>query len=197
LTRGSTRATNLAMRPNSVRSHLLAFSAIFAVACSLDVTGTGAVGASASEPSTPSSGGGNGGDASSSTSDPSSPGSPDASVAEGSVDPLPECDKDNDGHAEASARCGGDDCCDIDPRTHPGQKEFFANANACGSFDHDCSGSAEPEFGKENCKLGFFDCNGDGFAGDAPCGVTASFTNCAWAGVTCRKNDVSKQQRCR
>jgi len=32
------------------------------------------------------------------------------------------------------------DCCELDPEARPGQVRFFAERNACGSFDYDCDG---------------------------------------------------------
>lgn len=58
---------------------------------------------------------------------------------EGLVTTLPaptECfDLDGDGHS--AVECGGDDCDDVDPAIHPGQKEV------CDDIDNDCSGKVD------------------------------------------------------
>jgi hypothetical protein len=38
------------------------------------------------------------------------------------------------------------DCCDRDWSTHPGQTGYFTQANACGSFDYNCSGNTEEKY---------------------------------------------------
>ncbi len=73
--------------------------------------------------------------------------------------PPPCPDADGDGHADAA--CGGTDCDDSDPSTHPGATE------TCGDgIDQDCSGS-DLECGPPQCP----DADGDGHA-DAACGGT-------------------------
>jgi hypothetical protein len=64
----------------------------------------------------------------------------------------PDTDKDGHGAADAQPQrlCGrlpptgyaasNDDCCDSDKNAHPGQDNFFADANKCGSFDYNCNG---------------------------------------------------------
>jgi len=42
------------------------------------------------------------------------------------------------------------DCCDLDPRALPGQTGWFTQVNACGSFDYDCSNTAERQYGSAN-----------------------------------------------
>ena len=121
---------------------------------------------------------------------------PDASSSADAGDGGP-CDKDNDGHRDVGNVCLGDDCCDVDSLVHPGQTDFFATRNACGTFDYDCNGSESVERGNVNCKLGFFACSGDGFAATTACGVTATYTSCGWAGFSCSHNDDMRAQRCR
>jgi hypothetical protein len=70
-------------------------------------------------------------------------------------------DADGDGYgvdsAEVIARCDAvprapngfaaapGDCCDLDPGAHPGTTSFFTSADRCGTFDWNCSGSAEKQ----------------------------------------------------
>lgn len=54
------------------------------------------------------------------------------------------CDEDGDGFR--SVQCGGPDCCDLDPRTFPGQPKWFDEPNACGSWDYNCDDVEELEF---------------------------------------------------
>ncbi len=62
------------------------------------------------------------------------------------------------------------DCCDADARAKPGQTGFFADANACGSFDYDCSGASDAQYtrGFTGCTFTAV-CGGNGL-GD-PCTV--------------------------
>jgi len=65
-------------------------------------------------------------------------------------------DSDGDGFGDAAApvdACGGspsgsvdnaDDCCDRDARAFPGEPTYYPGVTACGGFDYDCSGGAEP-----------------------------------------------------
>ncbi len=122
---------------------------------------------------------------------------PDAWTPADAGDAGGPCDLDNDGHRQTGTTCSGDDCCDSDPRVHPGQTTFFVTRNACGTFDYDCNGQENLESGSADCKLGFFTCSGDGFAASTACGVTATYTSCAWAGFSCNHNDDMRQQRCR
>jgi hypothetical protein len=113
------------------------------------------------------------------------------------VDAGDPCDQDGDGHRAMGSVCLGDDCCDTDPNTHPGQTSYFATRNACSSFDYDCNNVEEAEQGTAACKLGFFDCSGNGFAAPTACGVTAMYTTCAYAGFGCNQNEDMRAQRCR
>jgi hypothetical protein len=56
-----------------------------------------------------------------------------------------QCDQDGDGYADT--KCLGTDCCDTDPKAHPFQANYFTTPDACGSFDYDCSGANEPQYG--------------------------------------------------
>ncbi|HJK96023.1 MAG TPA: hypothetical protein RMF84_02320 [Polyangiaceae bacterium LLY-WYZ-14_1] len=38
------------------------------------------------------------------------------------------------------------DCCELDANTRPGQDQFFAEANYCGSYDYDCDGEETLRF---------------------------------------------------
>jgi len=57
-----------------------------------------------------------------------------------------DCDKDGDGFFDVHCALGTD-CCDTDPKAHPAQYGYFATRDGCGSFDYDCSGAEEPEYG--------------------------------------------------
>jgi hypothetical protein len=70
-------------------------------------------------------------------------------------------DADGDGYgapATAHRRCDvspkprageisvGGDCCDKDPKVHPGQTAYSSAQSACGSYDYDCSGGEELQY---------------------------------------------------
>jgi hypothetical protein len=58
--------------------------------------------------------------------------------------PTTDCvDVDGDGHA--SARCGGDDCDDADPRMAPGKPEL------CDGLDNDCDGQVDLPLATDAC----------------------------------------------
>lgn len=125
---------------------------------------------------------------------------PDVVLGDGTA-PAPEgggdpCDLDQDGFRASKQECGGNDCCDYDARAHPGEQAFFTTADACGSFDYDCSGSDEPEFAKVNCTIGVFACNGSGFEQSPPaCGVVATFDACN-LGLGCFTTARQQPQSC-
>jgi len=50
-----------------------------------------------------------------------------------------------------SASSPGNDCCDSDNQAKPGQTAYFQSANACGSFDYNCSGSNEKDTSSTCC----------------------------------------------
>jgi hypothetical protein len=94
------------------------------------------------------------------------------------------------------------DCCDLDGNARPGQAAWFGTANACGSFDYNCNGSAE----KELTATGFCDCGGiicttcvkaSGWDGGVPaCGGSANWIDsCNWD-WGCDKVLLSKTQNC-
>jgi hypothetical protein len=167
-----------------MKRRALVFPALFLAACSLDVRGRGPAEEEQASPGSPGNAAIDAG-ASSET--------PDVITVEASV-PATQCDRDGDKHEDP--QCGGDDCCDHDARSFPGQKMFFSTADNCGSFDYDCSGKAEPETGKVDCRAGFFQCSGDGFAGDTGCGVEATFNTCSWSMFSCEKGEQKRTQRC-
>jgi hypothetical protein len=113
-----------------------------------------------------------------------------------------QCDQDGDGYADT--KCLGTDCCDTDPKAHPFQASYYATPDACGSFDYDCSGANEPQYGaylsctgpaaachslcsSTPCSCG--DVQGAcsyGFTGPAPqCGQTGSWGLCVPNGNGC------------
>jgi hypothetical protein len=118
---------------------------------------------------------------------------PDASY-EDSGDP---CDLDEDGF-RAIGTCGGTDCCDYDGRAYPGEKNYYATADACGSFDYDCDSKDEPQYATANCQLGVFTCNGEGFdKTPPPCGASATFDSCDYYLLYCGTSQSSKAQACK
>jgi len=79
------------------------------------------------------------------------------------------------------------DCCDNDSNTHPYQNLFFTLANACGTFDYDCNGTAS----KQDTTMGNCECGGiicttcikaSGWNGSVPaCGVSGKWIDsCNW-----------------
>jgi hypothetical protein len=112
------------------------------------------------------------------------------------------CDRDGDGYADT--KCLGTDCCDTDSRAHPFQASYYTAPDACGSFDYDCSGANEPQYGAylscagpatachSLCQSSPCSC-GDilgacsyGFTGPAPqCGQTGSWGLCVPNGNGC------------
>jgi hypothetical protein len=202
------------------RRALVALVASGALACGLQVSGTGHEDTAGGEHPTSSSGGGpvkvadsgEGNDELDSslgsnvdgnaTSDlpPDDAGSPDVHVLdpdasyEEAGDP---CDLDEDGY-RATGACGGNDCCDFDSRAHPGDTSYYAAPDACGSFDYDCDGKEEEKYGVGSCQLGFFVCNGAGFDKTAPaCGVSATFDTCPYDVLFCGGDQTSVTQACR
>jgi hypothetical protein len=172
-------------------SHNVGVSAAVAfavVACSIDVQGTGtAVGADASADAPGDArGGADGAEASGPASD--------ARLDTGSDARPANCDADNDEHPAVA--CGGNDCCDNDARVQPGTRAFFDAPSACGSFDYDCNGTAEREYGIANACNQAFACADPGFAADTACGVNAPFTTCEWL-FGCYPNASTRTQRCR
>ncbi len=95
------------------------------------------------------------------------------------------------------------DCCDADERVNPEQGGWFAGADACGSFDYDCSTQAErehPSAGACTCPEGLCALGGcthvAGWVGAVPaCGQSQSFvTGC---GLLCLEATEPRTQRCR
>lgn len=119
---------------------------------------------------------------------------PDAAT-EASVSCAENDDVDRDGHKRTE--CGGDDCCDTDRNTFPGQTEYFAVPSNCGGFDHDCDGEVTPEFGLADCRLRLLSCEGDGFAAEPACGAAATFVRCRFATTTCSEDRSTRVKRCR
>ena len=126
---------------------------------------------------------------------PSSPGA-DASFPDAAADP---CDQDGDGHKAMGLTCGGDDCCDADPKVYPGQTAYFATPTACGGYDYDCDGVTMAQYGLANCQSSVLSCSGDGFNQITACGVEASFSVCASSGLLspCTASVGTLTQACR
>lgn len=93
--------------------------------------------------------------------------------------PVTECDQDGDGALDP--RCGGNDCCAIDPQALPGSDVVSGDANNCGTFDYNCDGketkaALENVTCKANCALGF--------STPVACGEEGPYvTNCQPAGA--------------
>jgi hypothetical protein len=74
------------------------------------------------------------------------------------------CDQDGDGYADT--KCLGTDCCDTDPKAHPFQANYYTTPDACGSFDYDCSGANEAQYGA------YLSCTGPAAACHSLCSST-------------------------
>jgi hypothetical protein len=76
------------------------------------------------------------------------------------------------GEAGATAPIG--DCCDSDIRVHPGVSAFFMTPSNCGSFDYNCDGTSQPQFGAGSCAI--TSCAlVSGFATSTACGASGAF----------------------
>jgi hypothetical protein len=190
------------------------------IACSLETTGAGdlaplvgsAHGAGhAAAPSDGSSSAASGDDASASRTDDAATGddtphdsgpiatdaivvAPDATYDAGASD---LCDVDHDGHRARGDTCGGDDCCDYDGRSYPGQPSYFEAVDACGSFDYDCDGKSSPRYDLSACKLVLFTCSGDGFAAATACGISSDYISCEYDVLVCAAKKALRVQPCR
>lgn len=186
-----------------LRCALAASVALPALACGLETSGQGAAGSAGRGDGTPTTlPPGPRADAGAAPADASVPSTSaaDASAPADAADAAPapvSCDVDGDGHLATGPACGGDDCCDDDPLTAPGQTAFFTTPNGCGGFDYDCNGASEPEVGVAMCRLNFLSCDGDGFSSPTPCGAQADFVSCAFAGVLCNETRKPRTQACR
>ena len=114
------------------------------------------------------------------------------------ADGPPECDKDGDGYLAQASPCNGTDCCDTDPNANPGQTQFFAVADNCGSFDYNCDSKLETEYatdivctgtGLTGCK------GGPGFVGDPACGTSGPWASgCQGSGaLACQPDSTTPQ----
>ncbi len=123
------------------------------------------------------------------------------------------CDVDGDGYRDVKCSLGTD-CCDTDPRAHPLQSGYFATRDACESFDYDCSGAVEPEYGallycvgslvgcvawcpSSQCTCAAAVC-GYGFTGPDPgCGNTGPWGTCTSSdGVCMAETSTTELQQC-
>jgi len=117
-------------------------------------------------------------------------------------DGAPVCDVDKDTYKAKGGTCGGNDCCDTDPKANPGQKGYFPSPDACGSFDYDCSGKLEPEYASNIAcgGTGLTGCTGGpGFVGADPgCGNSAVYGQCVGNGaLACAPGQFTNvQQAC-
>jgi hypothetical protein len=121
-------------------------------------------------------------------------------AADAAPDVVVVCDEDLDTyHAEGG--CGGNDCCDIDKQVHPGQTKFFTDASACGSFDYDCNGKADPQYPTSiTCGgTGALGCTGGpGYMSDPGCGNSGTYYQCVPNGALACKpgSPVTQVQGC-
>jgi len=118
-------------------------------------------------------------------------------VAVDVLQPSTPCDRDGDGRLAPS--CGGDDCCDTDPRVYRGAPGWFDVPTACGTFDYDCDGWGTRETAVLACSFQVFDwCAGEGFQSDTWCGETGAYAECQLQGLSCGPaNTRARKQRCR
>jgi hypothetical protein len=124
------------------------------------------------------------------TSDSSSSSSGSGSSSGGSM-----CDKDSDGYL-ATGACGGNDCCDTDGNAHPNQASFYAQLDACGSYDYNCNGKEDEEWGVFSCSVSLGTCTPTpGFISGPPgCGVTQPWTGtCQYLVTSCSAGSTSPQ----
>jgi hypothetical protein len=159
-----------------------------------DAASDGAFTGDAEPPGDGSSGGvgdGASGDGHEDSNDSSTP-PPDAG-GDGSID----CDQDHDGYLSNSAQCGGNDCCDTDANAHPGQTAFFTTVDVgCMSWDYNCDGTQEMEWGAFACSPGVTGCTVTaGFVGGVPgCGVPEQFASACKNNITsCQAQSTTSQ----
>ena len=117
--------------------------------------------------------------------------SPDAS---GDVaDAGDPCDKDQDGYVDRTCK-GGVDCCDIDPKVHPGVTDFFSVRNACARWDYNCDDVSEQKYhAGGSCPT---DCNDDYLTQPTACGDPGTLVHCSgW--LICGTSSSSVTQACR
>ncbi len=94
-----------------------------------------------------------------------------------------DCDDDNDGFNAVGAPCNGTDCFDANAEVYPGQTQYFGVHRGDGSFDYDCNGQTQLEYGSNACG-----CQGGGTSclcnqravldGATGCGTTGTFKPC-------------------
>jgi hypothetical protein len=156
----------------------------------------------------------NGTDGDSSSSSGGGDASPD-SLVDGPTSDVREtgdpCDQDGDGYK--NAMCGGNDCCDTDGNAHPGQTGWYAQQDACKSFDYDCDGKEEHEYPASlacgyvwslgcipscsgtSCVCGGKACS-TGYVGPDPgCGVAAEYDQCQPANAfSCTPKAIAPSQ---
>jgi hypothetical protein len=94
------------------------------------------------------------------------------------------CDCDDDGYLSTS--CGGNDCDDHDPRTHP--EAGFVSDPPDGSGDWDCDGVVVKNAKTNVSCVGAIPCDASGFSGNPGCGQSASFVRCGFVAVSICEN---------
>jgi len=125
-------------------------------------------------------------------------------VFEAAPDANP-CDKDDDKHLDKSnPACGADadDCCDTDPRAHPGETSFWTTPDKCQSYDYNCDGTDEGEYNTNVActSIAGIGCSGNGFIGNDPgCGYSGPFGSCMGGLASCNPSYVNNPptQGCR
>jgi hypothetical protein len=103
------------------------------------------------------------------------------------------CDCDGDGYLAAGAACGGDDCDDHNADVHPGQTAYFDVPTESGSFDYNCSGSVEHQYGSTLTCLPVLCPGGEGYFGALPaCGASAAWGDCV--GALCSEHTLEQRR---
>ena len=112
------------------------------------------------------------------------------------------CDCDGDSH-DAEGACGGDDCDDDDPTTHPGA-DYQTEATNKGGYDHDCSKTTDPDpayYKLIQCGLIGLPCNQkQGFLGAIPaCGGAGDWGTCQGSVIPCSNQilEMGKKLPCK
>lgn len=102
---------------------------------------------------------------------------------------------DCDGDQQAGLQCLGEDCADDDNMVFKGQGGWFSVPNKAGTFDYNCSGVPEKEFGITNCgtlgaitacnqqPVGYYDSS-------KGCGETVTLGKCIWMTLSCQQSVV-------
>lgn len=88
----------------------------------------------------------------------------------------------------------GDDCCDTDKDTYPAQTDYFAEPNACGSFDYNCNRREDPAQAVVYQCTAPISCRSGWVSSVPDCGRSASYRTCS--GLLCPTSSSSPTQKC-